>query len=305
MLPTILTSIIRTRYPIIQGGMAYISDTRLASAVSNAGGLGVIASGHLTGEELRAEVKAVRKLTKNPFGVNIMLRSPNADFAARVVIEEKVPVVTTGAGSPSAYIKEWLTAGITVIPVVASAAHAKLMERRGASAVIAEGSEAGGHVGELTTMTLLPQVVDCVNIPVVAAGGISDGRQAAAAFVLGAAGIQAGTKFLTAKECNVHENYKKRILSAKDIDSIVIGKTLGCSVRCLKTSFSRKILELENAGKIISAEDFIKLYREGFRRAAINGDEENGLFIAGQAAGMIKAEQTTAEIVGNLLDVGQ
>ena len=301
MLGSKLCDLLKIKYPIIQGGMAWIADAKLAAAVSNAGGLGLIAAMNSTGEQLREEIKAIRKLTKKPFGVNVMLMSPHAKDAARVVIEEKVPVLTTGAGNPAIYMKDWLAAGITVLPVVASTAHAKMMSRSGAAAVIAEGSEAGGHVGELTTMALLPQVIDAVEVPVVAAGGICDGRQAAAAFVMGAAGLQIGTRFLAATECGIHANYKKRVLAAKDIDSIVTGKRLGHPVRSIKTPFSRRMFELEYDASI-SNEELEKRFGGCLRLAAVDGDEENGCFMAGQVAAMVKSEQTVAEIMAEIMD---
>jgi len=281
--------------------MAWIADAKLAAAVSNAGGLGLIAAMNSNGEQLRAEIKAIKKLTKKPYGVNIMLMSPYAKEAAQVVIEEKVPVITTGAGNPAIYMKDWIAAGIKVLPVVASTAHARMMAKSGATAVIAEGSEAGGHVGELSTMALLPQVVDCVDIPVVAAGGIADGRQAAATFVMGAQGLQIGTRFLVAKECGIHENYKKRVLMARDIDSIITGKRLGHPVRSIKSPFSRKMFEFEY-DNTVSNEELEKKFGGCLRLAAVDGDEENGCFMAGQVAAMVKAEQTAAEIIKDIMD---
>ncbi|MCL2370031.1 MAG: nitronate monooxygenase [Firmicutes bacterium] len=301
MIPTKLCSLLKIKYPIIQGGMAWIADAKLAAAVSNAGGLGLIAAMNSNGEQLRAEIKAIKKLTKKPYGVNIMLMSPYAKEAAQVVIEEKVPVITTGAGNPAIYMKDWIAAGIKVLPVVASTAHARMMAKSGATAVIAEGSEAGGHVGELSTMALLPQVVDCVDIPVVAAGGIADGRQAAATFVMGAQGLQIGTRFLVAKECGIHENYKKRVLMARDIDSIITGKRLGHPVRSIKSPFSRKMFEFEY-DNTVSNEELEKKFGGCLRLAAVDGDEENGCFMAGQVAAMVKAEQTAAEIIKDIMD---
>jgi enoyl-[acyl-carrier protein] reductase II len=237
MIKTPICDLLGIEYPIIQGGMAWIADADLAGAVSNAGGLGLIAAMSADAEWLRQQIRKAKQITDKPFGVNIMLMSPHADEVARVVIEEGVQVVTTGAGSPVKYMKDWLAAGIKVIPVVPSTAIAKLMERNGASAVVAEGGEAGGHVGDLTTMTLIPQVCDAVNIPVIAAGGIADGRGVAAAFMLGAVGVQLGTRFIASKECNVHTVYKQKVIKAKDIDTIVTGKRLGHPVRCLKTPF--------------------------------------------------------------------
>ena len=233
------------RYPVFQGGMAWIADARLASAVSEAGGLGLIAAMNSNGEQLRTQIKEARKLTDKVFGVNLMLMSPYIDEAVDVVCEEKISVVTTGAGNPAKYMEKLKSAGVKVICVVASVALARMVEDMGASAVIAEGCESGGHVGETTTMALVPQVVDAVNIPVIAAGGIADGRGMAAAFMLGASAVQMGTRFLTAKECNVHENYKEKVLSAKDRDTIVTGKSLGHPVRALKNRMSREFDKLE------------------------------------------------------------
>lgn len=296
MLVSPLCSLLGIRYPILQGGMAWIADAHLASAVSNAGGLGIVSAMNADAAWLRSEIRKTRTMTDKPFGVNIMLMSPFADEVAKVVAEEHIPVVTTGAGDPSRYMKSWLEAGIKVIPVVASTAVAKLVRRAGASAVIAEGGESGGHVGDLTTMVLVPQVCDCVDIPVIAAGGIADGRGMAAAFMLGAVGVQVGTRFLAARECTVHQNYKDRILKAKDISTITTGKKLGHPVRCLKTSFSRRYLAMENETGV-SKEELEAFGAGALRLAAREGDEVNGCFMAGQAAAMVNKEQPAAEII--------
>lgn len=296
MIKTKLCELLNIEYPIIQGGMAWIADSSLAAAVSNAGGLGLIAGMNGEPEWLRQEIRKAKTLTSKPFGVNIMLMSPYVEEVAKVVAEEEVPVVTTGAGNPGKYMKEWLAAGIKVLPVVPSKAFARLAARNGATAVIAEGGESGGHVGDLTTMTLVPQVCDTVDIPVVAAGGIADGRGVAAALMLGAVGVQVGTAFLVAKECTVHENYKKKILKANDIDTFTTGKRLGHPVRCLKTAFSRALLEKEYDSSISNEE--LEMFGSGaLRLAAKEGDLEHGCFMAGQCAGMIKKEETAANII--------
>jgi len=283
------------KYPIIQGGMAWISDSSLAAAVANAGGLGLIAAANTPVEYIREEIRKAKELTDKPFGVNIMLLSENADAVARLVCEEGIKVVTTGAGSPGKYLKMWKEHGITVIPVVASVALARRMEKEGADAVIAEGGEAGGHVGELTTMALIPQVVDAVDIPVIAAGGIGDGRGIAAAFMLGASGVQVGTRFLVARECTVHQNYKNRVLKAKDIDSVVTGRPTGHPVRVLRNRLSRQFEELERTGAPL--EKYEELGAGALKRAVKEGDMDNGSVMAGQIAGLIKKEQTCKEII--------
>lgn len=283
-------------YPVFQGAMAWIADADLAAAVSNAGGLGIIAGGSAPVDIVRAQVRKCRTLTDRPFAVNIMLMSPAAADIAQMVVEEKVPVVTTGAGSPAKYMENWAAAGIKVIPVVPSTGIAKAVQRYGATAVVAEGGESGGHVGDLTTMALVPQVVDAVDLPVIAAGGIGDGRGMAAALMLGAVGVQMGTRFLVARECNVHEVYKQKILAAKDIDTIATGKRLGHPVRGLKTPFSRRFFELEYDATV-SNEELEKFGEGALQAAAIRGDEEHGAFMAGQIAGLITAEQTAAEII--------
>ena len=283
-------------YPIFQGGMAWVANASLASAVSNAGGLGIIAAMNSNAQQLRAEISKCRTMTEKPFGVNIMLMSPFADEVAEVVAEEKIPVVTTGAGNPSKYMERWLEAGIKVIPVVPSVALAKMVVRRGAAAVVAEGGESGGHVGDLTTMTLVPQVCDAVDVPVIAAGGIGDGRGVAASFMLGACGVQVGTRFLVAKECTIHQNYKNKVLSARDIDTMTTGKRFGHPVRCLKNDFSRMLLENEyEPGR--TAEQFEKLGVGALRKAVLDGDVAAGSFMCGQIAGMVNKEQTCREII--------
>ena len=296
MIKTELCELLNIKYPIFQGGMAWIADASLAAAVSNAGGLGIIAAMNANADWLREEIHKVRTMTDKPFGVNIMLMSPFADEVSDLVVEEKVPVVVTGAGNPGKYMKKWVEAGIKVIPVVASTAMARLVERSGATAVVAEGGESGGHIGELTTMTLVPQVCDAVKIPVLAAGGIADGRGIAAALMLGACGVQCGTRFLVAKECTVHQNYKNKILKAKDIDTIATGKRLGHPVRCLKNQFTRELFKQEYNSNI-SDEELEKMGAGALRKAAKEGDEKNGSFMAGQCAAMVHKEQTAQETV--------
>ncbi len=296
MITTKLCEALGIRYPIFQGGMAWIADASLAAAVSNAGGLGIIAAMNADARWLREEIHKVRELTQNPFGVNIMLMSPFADEVAQVVVDEKVPIVVTGAGNPGKYMKKWVEAGIKVIPVVPSTGMAKLAERSGAFAVIAEGGESGGHIGELTTMTLVPQVCDAVSIPVLAAGGIADGRGIAAALMLGACGVQCGTRFLVAKECTVHQNYKDKIIKAKDIDTISTGKRLGHPIRCLKNPFSRAFFKQEYNPNV-SDEELEQMGAGALRKAAKEGDERNGSFMAGQCAAMVHKEQTAQEMI--------
>lgn len=288
------------KYPIIQGGMAWIADSSLAASVSNAGGLGIIAAANAPVEYVKEEIRKTKALTDKPFGVNIMLLSDNADEIAKLVCEEGVKVVTTGAGSPGKYMEMWKSHGITVIPVVASVALAKRMERSGADAVIAEGCEAGGHIGEITTMVLIPQIVDAVNIPVIAAGGIGDGRGVAAAFMLGADGIQVGTRFLVANECTVHRNYKDRVLKAKDIDSVVTGRATGHPVRVLRNKLSREIASLEKTG--FDLERFNELGRGALPKAAKEGDIDMGSVMAGQIAGLINKEQNCKEIIEEMFN---
>lgn len=296
MIKTPLCDLLGLEYPIFQGGMAWISDAELAAAVSEAGGLGIIAAGNAPEAYVREQVKKAKTLTSKPFGLNIMLMSPYADDVARVAAEEGVSVVITGAGNPSKYMKLWNENGIKVIPVVPSTALAKLMERGGACAVVAEGGESGGHIGEINTMALVPQVCDSVKIPVIAAGGIGDGRGIAASLMLGALGVQVGTRFLVAKECNVHQNYKDKILKAKDIDTITTGKRLGHPVRSLKTPFSRDFFAKEYDSSVLN-EELESLGTGALRLAAVLGDEKNGCFLAGQIAGMVKREQTAKEII--------
>ncbi|HPD88114.1 MAG TPA: enoyl-[acyl-carrier-protein] reductase FabK [Oscillospiraceae bacterium] len=296
MITTVLCDLLGIEYPIFQGGMAWIADASLAAAVSEAGGLGIIAAGNAPAGYVREQIVRARELTARPFGVNIMLMSPFADEVAQIVAEEKVAVVTTGAGNPSKYMGAWLKAGVKVIPVVPSSGLAKRMERCGACAVVAEGEESGGHIGELTTMTLVPQVVDAVAIPVLAAGGIGDGRAVAAALMLGAAGVQVGTRFLVAKECGVHQTYKDKILKAKDIDTIATGRRLGHPVRSLKTPFSREFYAREYDASF-SNEELEAFGAGALKLAAVDGDEKKGCFMAGQIAGLVKSEQTAKEII--------
>ena len=296
MIHTDVCDRIGIEYPIFQGGMAWVSEHVLAAAVSNAGGLGIISAMNAPGEYLRKEIRACREMTDRPFGVNVMLMSPHAPEVAKVILEEKVPVVTTGAGLPGVYMKEWVPAGIKVVPVVPSVAIAKRVAREGATAVIAEGCESGGHVGELTTMALVPQVVDAVDVPVLAAGGIADGRGIAASFMLGARGVQVGTRFLCANECQVHPNYKKKILAARDIDTVVTGKRLGHPVRCLKNPFARSFGQMEYDSSLTN-EEIEKFGAGSLRKAAVEGDMENGSIMAGQIAALVKEEQPAARII--------
>ncbi len=284
------------KYPVFQGGMAWIADAELAAAVSNAGGLGIIAAMNSNGEQLREQITRAKELTDKPFGVNLMLMSPFINEAVDVVCKEGVKVVTTGAGNPAKYMEKLLGAGVKVICVVASVALAVMVERMGASAVVAEGCESGGHVGDTTTMALVPQVVDAVNIPVIAAGGIADARGMAAAFMLGAKGVQMGTRFLTAKECNVHANYKEKVLKAKDRDTIVTGKSLGHPVRALKNRMTREFTEKENTPGT-TPDELEKMGAGALRRAAIEGDVKYGSCMCGQIAGLVNSEDTCQEIV--------
>jgi len=300
MIKTIICEMLGIEYPIFQGGMAWISDAGLAAAVSNAGGLGIIATGNAPASYVSEQIKKVKTLTDRPFGVNIMLMSPSADEIAGMVAEEKIPVVTTGAGNPSKYMPLWNEANIKVMPLVASTGLAKMMQRSGAAAVIAEGCEAGGHIGELTTMALVPQVCDAVEIPVIAAGGIGDGRGIAAAFMLGAAGVQIGTRFLVAKECAIHQNYKDKVIAAKDIDTITTGKRLGHPVRSLKTPFSRDLFNKEYDMNITN-DELEELAAGSLQLSAVEGDLKKGSFMAGQISGMIKKEQTAKEIIDELV----
>lgn len=301
MIQTPICELLGIQYPILQGGMAWIADAELAAAVSNAGGLGIISAMNAGGDWVREQIQKAKTLTDKPFGVNIMLASPHVEEVAQIVAEERVAVVTTGAGNPSKYMKLWLEAGIKVIPVVASTAMAKLVARNGASAIIAEGGESGGHVGELTTIVLVPQVCDVVDIPVIAAGGIADGRGLAAAFYLGAAGVQMGTAFLVAKECNVHQNYKDHVLKAKDIDTMTTGKRLGHPVRVLKNQFTRDYVKLEYDSSNVSNEELERYGAGALRKAAVEGDVKNGTMMCGQIAGLIHEERTAEEIVTSIM----
>ncbi len=286
-------------YPVFQGGMAWVADASLAAAVSNAGGLGLISSVNAGTEAVRNEICKCKELTDKPFGVNIMLQAPNAPEIAQMVIEEGVKILTTGAGSPAQYMAAWKEAGIKVIPVVASVALALKMQSAGADAVVAEGAESGGHVGELHTMALIPQVVDAVEIPVIAAGGICDGRGAAAAFMLGADAIQVGTRFLSAEECNVHEIYKEKILKATDISTIVTGKSLGHPVRSLKTPFSKSFARME-ADPAVTPDEILAFGSGALRKAVQEGDR-NGSYMAGECAGMVKKIEPAKAIVEDLI----
>ena len=300
MIKSAICEMLDIEYPVFQGGMAWIADGKLAAAVSMGGGLGIIAAGNAQGDYVRQQIKIARSVTDKPIGVNIMLLSPHVDEVARVVTEEKVDVVTTGAGNPSKYIKDWLAAGIKVIPVVASVGTAKLMTRLGAAALIAEGGESGGHVGELTTMVLVPQICDATNLPVIAAGGIADGRGVAAAFMLGARGVQMGTRFLSATECTIHPTYKEKILKATDLCTMVTGKRTGHPVRSLRTGFARTYSAAEYGGA--SDEELKEMAAGAFKRAVQEGDKENGCFLSGQAAAMVKREQPAAEIIKEIME---
>ena len=296
MINTKICELLGIRYPIFQGGMAWVADAALAAAVSNAGGLGIIAAMNMNGEQLRAEIGRLREVCDKPFGVNVMLMSPHAAEVADVIVEESVPVVTTGAGNPLTYMKKWIEAGVKVIPVVASVALAQMVAKRGATAVVAEGGESGGHIGEANTMALVPQVADGVDIPVIAAGGIADGRGYAAALMLGAEGIQMGTRFLVAKECNIHPNFKAKVLKAGDSSTMVSGRRLGHPVRSLKTPFARKFAELEKDASV-SDEQLSEFGAGALRKAVTEGDDVNGAFMCGQVAGLVKSEQSCKEIL--------
>ncbi len=297
MLASPICEMLGIDYPVLQGGMAWISDGKLAAAVSEGGGLGIISAMNAEAGYLREQIRIARTLTDRPFGVNIMLMSPHADAVAAAVVEEGVPVVTTGAGSPVKYMEAWKKAGICVLPVVASVASAKMAARAGADALIAEGQESGGHIGELTPMALVPQVCDAVEIPVLAAGGIADGRGMAAAFMLGACGIQMGTRFLVAKECGVHQNYKDMVLRASDISTVTTGRRFGGNTcRCIKNQFTRDFLRVEYEPGT-TAEDVANLGAGALRRAAVEGDTREGCVLAGQISGMVKEEMPAAQIV--------
>jgi enoyl-[acyl-carrier protein] reductase II len=297
---TRITELLGCEYPIIQGGMAWVAEHTLASAVSNAGGIGLIAGGSAPIDYLREQIRLCKEKTNKPFGVNIMLLSPHVDAVAKLAAEERVPVVTTGAGLPGKYMPAWIEAGVKVVPVVPSVAIARRVERGGATAVIAEGTESGGHVGELTTMALVPQVVDAVKIPVLAAGGIADGRGMAAAFMLGAEGVQCGTRFLSAFECGIHPNYKQKVLAARDIDTQVTGRRLGHPVRALRNPFVNKFAELERNPEV-SDEELSAFGTGAVRKAAVDGNLQEGSFLAGQIAALVKKEQSAKEIVDEMM----
>ena len=299
MLRTPLCDLLGIDAPVFQGGMAWIADASLASAVSEAGGLGIIAAMNANADWLRDQIHQLREKTDKPFGVNVMLMSPFADEVAQVVIDEKVPVVVTGAGNPTKYMKAWHAAGIKVIPVVASVALARLVERAGATAVVAEGTESGGHIGESTTVALVPQVVDAVKIPVIAAGGIADGRGVAAALMLGAVGVQVGTRFLVADECTVSETYKELVLKAKDTSTRATGRSTGHPVRALKNPFSNEYRARENAGA--TSEELAELGTGALRKAAKDGNYDEGSFLCGQIAGMVKERESAETIVNDLV----
>lgn len=299
---TRITEILGIEYPVIQGGMAWVAEHQLAAAVSEAGGLGIIGAGGAPASYVKEQIEKAKALTDKPFGVNIMLMNPEADEIAKVVADEGIKVVTTGAGNPAKYMELWKSAGVKVIPVVASVGMAKLMERGGADAVIAEGTESGGHIGSTTTMALVPQVVDAVSIPVIAAGGIADGRGFAAAFMLGAEGVQLGTRFVAATESIVHENYKAMLLKAKDIDSAVTGRSTGHPVRSIRNKMTKEYLKLEQAGA-----DFMELEKltlGSLRKAVVEGDVVNGTVMAGQIAGLVKKEQPCREIIDEIMQQG-
>ncbi len=296
---TKITELLGIEYPIIQGGMAWVAEYNLAAAVSNAGGLGIIGAASAPPEIVREQIQKAKALTDKPFGVNVMLMNPNADEVAKVVVEEGVKVVTTGAGNPAKYMAMWKEAGVKVIPVVASVAMAKLMERAGADAVVAEGTESGGHIGSATTMTLVPQVVDAVSIPVIAAGGIADGRGFAAAMMLGAEAVQMGTRFCVATEAITHENYKDRIIKAKDIDSEVTGLSHGHPIRSIRNNMTKEYLRLEKEGA--GLEELEHLTLGSLRNAVMDGDVVNGTVMAGQIAGMIKKKQTCNEMIQEIM----
>lgn len=299
----ILCDLLGTRYPLMQGGMAHISDARLAAAVSNGGGLGIISAANGNLQQIAEQIDTARTLTDKPFGVNIMLRGQNIDEIAKLVAEKQVAVVTTGAGSPAKYIPMWREAGVKVIPVISTAAMAQLMEKSGADAVVAEGTESGGHVGEMTTMALVPQVCDAVDIPVIAAGGIADGRGFAASIMLGAAGVQIGTRFLAATECSIHSEYKTRLLKASDTSTIVTGKRLGHPVRSLKSAFSREYAKVEYTD--ISDEALEKMAMGTLYAAVVEGDPKRGCFLAGQISGMVKKEQPAADMIAEIVELAE
>ena len=300
MIKSVICDLLGIEKPIFQGGMAWIADARLAAAVSNAGGLGIVSSVNVSAGAVRDEIRKVRTLTERPFGVNVMLAAPNAAEIADLVVEEGVGIVTTGAGSPAPYMEKWLAAGIRVIPVVASVAYALKMQELGAAAVIAEGAESGGHVGDTHTMALVPQVVDAVDIPVLAAGGVFDGRGAAAMFLMGACGVQVGTRFLVADECRVHDTYKERLIKASDLGTMVTGKSLGDAVRSLKTPFAKKFAKLEADPAV--PDDEVRAFGAGsVRKAVFDGDLSGGSFLAGEVAGMVTRRESAADIVNDII----
>lgn len=300
MIKSAVTEMLGIEWPVFQGGMAWIADGRLAAAVSNAGGLGIIAAGNAPADYVQKQIEAARSLTEKPFGVNIMLMSPYADDIAALVAREHVRVVTTGAGNPGKYMKMWKDAGIIVIPVVASTAMAKLMTRAGADALIAEGGESGGHIGELTTMVLVPQIVDATSLPVIAAGGIADGRGVAAAFMLGAQAVQMGTRFLSAKECTISDAYREKVLKAGDLCTVVTGRRLGHPVRSLKTPFARNYAKAEYSD--ISDEELEAMGTGALRKAVVDGDVEHGCFLAGQIATVVNKVESAEEIVHSVIE---
>ena len=295
----LINQMLGIRYPIIQGGMAWVATWELASAVSNAGGLGIIGVGGADVNWVAEQIRQMKEHTDKPFGVNLMLMNPQADEIAELLAKERIPVITTGAGNPAKYMESWKAAGAKVIPVIASVALAKLMERAGADAVVAEGTESGGHIGSATTMTLVPQVVDAVNIPVIAAGGIADARGFAAALMLGASGVQMGTRFVASKESIVHANYKEKVIKAKDIDSEVTGRSTGHPIRVLRNKMTREYLRMEKEGA--SLEDLEKMTLGALRKAVVEGDVMTGSVMAGQIAGLVKSEDTCAEIIEEII----
>ncbi len=296
---TEVTELLEIEYPIIQGGMAWVAEYHLAAAVSEAGGLGIIGAGGAPASWVKQQIKEMKKITQKPFGVNLMLLNPEADEIAKTIAEEKVEVVTTGAGTPEKYMSMWKEAGVKVIPVVASVAFARRMERCGADAVVAEGCEAGGHIGETTTMALVPQIVDAVRIPVIAAGGIADGRGIAAAFMLGASAVQMGTHFVVVEESIVHDNYKKYIIKSKDIDTRVTGRSTGHPVRTIRNKQTKEYLKLESAGATFEELELLSL--GGLKRAVLDGDMETGSIMAGQIAGLVKEQCSTKELIQRLM----
>lgn len=296
---TKVTELLQIEYPIIQGGMAWVAEHHLAAAVSEAGGIGLIGAASAPPEIVREEIRKAKELTDKPFGVNIMLLNQNADEVAKIVVEEGIQAVTTGAGNPEKYMPMWKEAGVKVIPVVASVAMAKRMERYGADAVVAEGMEAGGHIGNQTTMALIPQIVDAVNIPVIAAGGIGDGRGVAASFMLGAEGVQMGTRFVVADESIVHDNYKDRIVKAKDIDSVVTGQSTGHPVRCLRNQMTKEYIKKEQEG--VPFEELERMTLGSLRKAVMDGDILNGTVMAGQIAGLVSKRQSCKEILQEIM----